>query len=215
MRIPQQRGLMTRLRLPPPLARIWGVSAQGSPPCYSTHLPCLSLLWAVGCGLWLRPTPHGAGGGLGGQSMGREPGNLRERGKWLGPPHLPDQPKAAQCRSLSGPETLRLPWDHTGQKSKLSSHSRQDSGMSDLGAGIAALGPSLRREAPRQDREKERKWMSWPCFLSCSAGEGGQSHRQAGIKEPLVPAFHSPVSLAMMLARVPALLAPGIPRLYL
>lgn len=63
--------------------------------------------------------------------MGREPGNLRERGKWLGPPHLPDQPKAAQCHGLSGPETLRLPWDHVGQKSKLSSHSRQDSGLPD------------------------------------------------------------------------------------
>lgn len=59
--------------------------------------------------------------------------------------------------SLSGPETLRLPWDHIGQKSKLNSHSRQDSGLSDLGAGVTALGPSLRREAPYQDGEKERK----------------------------------------------------------
>lgn len=41
---------MTRLPLPPRLARVWGVSAQGSPPCYPTRLPCLSLLWAVGCG---------------------------------------------------------------------------------------------------------------------------------------------------------------------
>lgn len=94
--------------------------------------------------------------------MGKGPGDLRGGGKWLEPPHLPDHPKGSPGFRLGGA------WDSGTEKGLWA---RRE--LLVLSVAGTAQGPGL---TTGEDGVKERDQASWPFSLSCSVGEGGQSH---------------------------------------